>query len=58
MCETLLRTEVTWTDLGEKERRLMDLMNGAKPMNEKEEEMAREIKEIEARGGSVEIPFD
>ena len=45
-------------DLDDKERRVMDLINGAKPMNEEEEKIARQIKDIEARGGIVEIPFD
>lgn len=48
----------TKADISEKERRLMDLINGAKPRNEEEEKMVREIKDIEERGGSVDIPFD
>ncbi|HEU5054022.1 MAG TPA: hypothetical protein VFT78_12970 [Hanamia sp.] len=48
----------TQADISDKERRLIDVINGAKPRNEEEEKMVREIKDIEQRGGSVEIPFD
>lgn len=45
-------------DLSEKERRLMDLINGAKPQNEEEEKIAREIKDIEIKSSIVKMPFD
>ena len=48
----------TKADLSDKERRLLDLTLGAKPMNEEEERMAREIRSIRDSGGIVEIPFD
>jgi hypothetical protein len=48
----------TKADLSDKERRLMDLINGAKPMDEEEEEMAQQIKNIQDKGGIVKMPFD
>lgn len=44
--------------LSDKERRLLDLALGAKPVNEGEEKMAQEIKSIKESGGIVDIPFD
>jgi len=48
----------TKADLSDKERRLLDLSLGAKPLNEEEEKMAREIRSIRDSGDIVEIPSD
>ena len=39
-----------------KERRLMELINGAEPKGDSEKQMVKEIKEIEAKGDVVWIP--
>ena len=46
------------SDMPPKERRLMDLINGAEPKDESEKQMVKEIKEIESKGGVVWIPSD
>ena len=45
-------------DMPPKERRLMELINGAEPNNEAEKQIVKEIKEIEAKGDVVWIPSD
>ena len=46
------------SDMSPKERRLMELINGAEPKDESEKQIVKEIKEIEAKGGVVWIPSD
>ena len=46
------------SDISPKERRLMELINGAEPKNKNEIQMVKEIKEIEAKGHVVWIPSD
>ncbi len=41
-----------------KEKSLLDMAKGKKPMTKFEKELAKEIREIEEKGGMVEIPFD
>ena len=46
------------SDMSPKERRLMELINGAEPKDEAEKQIIKEIKEIEAKGDVVWIPSD
>jgi len=46
------------SDMSPKERRLMELINGAEPKDESEKQMVKEIQEIEAKGGMAWIPSD
>ena len=46
------------SDMSPKERRLMELINGAEPKDEAEKQIVKEIKEIEAKGDVVWIPSD
>lgn len=45
-------------DISPKERRLMELINGAEPKDENEKQMAKEIQEIKDKGHVVWIPSD
>lgn len=45
-------------DMSPKERRLMELTNGAEPKNDSERQMVREIQEIKDKGHIVWIPSD
>ena len=45
-------------DMSPKERRLMELINGAEPMDESEKQMVKEIQEIKDKGHVVWIPSD
>lgn len=44
--------------ISDKERRLMELINGAEPIDESEKRMVQEIKEIEDKGHVIWIPSD
>ena len=44
------------SDMSPKERRLMELINGAEPKDDSEKQIVKEIKEIEAKGHVVWIP--
>ncbi len=46
------------SDMSPKERRLMELINGAEPKNESERQMVKEIKDIKDKGQVVWIPSD
>ena len=46
------------SDMSPKERRLMELINGAEPKVESEKQMVKEIQEIKDRGHVVWIPSD
>ena len=46
------------TDMSPKERRLMELINGAEPKDDSEKQMVKEIQEIKAKGQVVWIPSD
>ena len=46
------------SDMSPKERRLMELINGAEPKDDAEKQIIKEIKEIEAKGHVVWIPSD
>ena len=46
------------SDISPKERRLMELINGAEPKDENEIQMVKEIQEIKAKGHVVWIPSD
>jgi hypothetical protein len=46
------------SDMPPKERRLMELINGAEPMDESEKQMVKEIQEIKDKGHVVWIPSD
>jgi hypothetical protein len=46
------------SDMSPKERRLMELINGAEPVNDSEKQMVKEINEIKDRGHVVWIPSD
>ena len=46
------------SDMSPKERRLMELINGAEPNEDDEKQIVKEIKEIEAKGHVVWIPSD
>ena len=45
-------------DISPKERRLMELINGAEPKDENENQMAKEIQDIKDKGQVVWIPSD
>jgi hypothetical protein len=45
-------------DMSPKERRLMELINGAESIDDDEREMAKEIQEIKDKGHIVWIPSD
>jgi len=45
-------------DMSPKERRLMELINGAEPKNESERQMVKEIQDIKDKGQVVWIPSD
>ncbi len=45
-------------EISPKERRLMELINGAEPKDESEKQMAKEIQEIKDKGYVVWIPSD
>lgn len=45
-------------DISPKERRLMELINGAEPKDKNEKQMAKEIQEIKDKGHVVWIPSD
>jgi bisphosphoglycerate-independent phosphoglycerate mutase (AlkP superfamily) len=45
-------------DMSPKERRLMELINGAEPKDESEKQIVKEIQEIKAKGHVVWIPSD
>jgi hypothetical protein len=44
------------SDMSPKERRLMELINGAEPKDESEKQMVKEIQEIKDKGHVVWIP--
>jgi hypothetical protein len=46
------------SDMSPKERRLMELINGAEPKDENEKQMVKDIQEIKDRGQVVWIPSD
>ena len=46
------------SDMSPKERRLMELINGAEPKDESEKQIVNEIKEIKDKGQVVWIPSD
>ncbi len=46
------------SDMSPKERRLMELINGAEPKNESERQMVKEIQDIKDKGQVVWIPSD
>jgi hypothetical protein len=46
------------SDISPKERRLMELINGAEPKDDSEKQIVKEIKKIEAKGDVVWIPSD
>jgi bisphosphoglycerate-independent phosphoglycerate mutase (AlkP superfamily) len=46
------------SDMSPKERRLMELINGAEPKDDSELKMVKEINEIKAKGHVVWIPSD
>ena len=46
------------TDMSPKERRLMELINGAEPKDDSEKQMVKEIQEIKDKGQVVWIPSD
>ena len=46
------------SDMSPKERRLMELINGAEPKDESEKQIVKEIKEIKDKGQVVWIPSD
>ena len=46
------------SDMSPKERRLMELINGAEPKDDREKQIIKEIQEIEAKGDVVWIPSD
>ena len=46
------------SDMPPKERRLMELINGAEPMDESEKQMVKEIQEIKDKGHVIWIPSD
>lgn len=45
-------------DMSPKERRLMELINGADPTDESEKQMVKQIQEIKDKGQVVWIPSD
>ena len=44
------------SDMSPKERRLMELINGAEPKDDSEKQMVKEIQEIKDKGQVVWIP--
>ena len=46
------------SDMSQKERRLMELINGAEPKDDSEKQMVKEIQEIKDKGQVVWIPSD
>jgi hypothetical protein len=46
------------SDISSKERRLMELINGAEPKGESEKQIVKEIQEIKDKGQVVWIPSD
>ena len=46
------------SDMLPKERRLMELINGAEPKDDSEKQMVKEIQEIKDKGQVVWIPSD
>lgn len=46
------------SDMSPKERRLMELINGAEPKDDSEKQIVKEIQEIKAKGHVVWIPSD
>lgn len=46
------------SDKSPKERRLMELINGAEPKDESEKQMVKQIQEIKDKGQVVWIPSD
>ncbi len=46
------------SDMSPKERRSMELINGAEPKNESERQMVKEIQDIKDKGQVVWIPSD
>ena len=46
------------SDMSPKERRLMELINGAQPKEDSEKQMVKEIQEIKDKGQVVWIPSD
>ena len=46
------------SDMSPKERRLMELINGAEPKDDSEKQMVKEIQEIKDKGQVVWIPSD
>jgi bisphosphoglycerate-independent phosphoglycerate mutase (AlkP superfamily) len=44
------------SDMSPKERRLMELINGAEPKDDSEKQMLKEIQEVKAKGHTVWIP--
>jgi len=46
------------SDMSLKERRLMELINGAQPKDDSEKQMVKEIQEIKDKGQVVWIPSD
>ena len=46
------------SDMSPKERRLMELINGAEPKDESKKQMVKEIQEIKDKGQVVWIPSD
>lgn len=46
------------SDMSPKERRLMELINGAEPKDESEKQMVKEIQDIKDKGQVVWIPSD
>ncbi len=52
----LLNEPVEKSSVSDPEKRLMELMQGAEPKNESEKIMKKQIEEIVAKGGVVEIP--
>ncbi len=46
------------SDMSPKEKRMMELINGAEPKDESEKQIVNEIQEIKAKGHVVWIPSD
>ena len=55
---TIVNDGIPSNDMSPKERRLMELINGAEPKDEIEVQMVKEIKEIKDKGHIVWIPSD
>jgi hypothetical protein len=54
----IVNDRVPSNDMSPKERRLMELINGAEPKDEDEIQMVKEIQEIKDKGHIVWIPSD